>query len=178
MRRSALLSFALSTLLALTPACAGAGPKYQEIDWEDLIPASWNPRQIYKNSNLAQLSDSDPRAKARLDAFLKEWAKAPANDAIDGKRIKLPGYVVPLEWGANESLKEFLLVPYFGACIHMPPPPPNQVVHAVSNSPLKGMQTMNSIWLYGTIRVEKSDNDYFGSSGYTLNVDKVEKYEQ
>ena len=66
------------------------------------------------------------------------WDNAPTNPKMDGARVRLPGYVVPLEEVKGE-LKEFLLVPYFGACIHSPPPPANQIVHVTSQHAAEGL---------------------------------------
>ena len=71
--------------------------------------------------------------------------------------MRLPGYVVPLEEVKGE-LKEFLLVPYFGACIHSPPPPANQIVHVTSRTPLKGWRTMDAVWVNGTLKAARSES--------------------
>src|SRR6187549_1707175 len=60
----------------------------------------------------------------------------PALKALDGKSVRIPGYMVPLE-DDSEIVSEFLLVPYVGACIHTPPPPPNQIVQVKMNSKKK-----------------------------------------
>ena len=62
--------------------------------------------------------------------------------SLNGQYVKLPGYVVPLESDAGGLLSEFLLVPYYGACIHVPPPPSNQIVYVRLNKPylLKSME--------------------------------------
>ena len=62
--------------------------------------------------------------------------------------VRLPGYVVPLEQTA-QGMRELLLVPHFGACIHTPPPPANQVVHVVLERPNKSLSTMDTIYLAG-----------------------------
>ena len=58
------------------------------------------------------------------------WDNAPANPKLDNRRVSIAGFVVPLD-GEREKTREFLLVPYFGACIHAPAPPANQVIHVV-----------------------------------------------
>ncbi len=57
---------------------------------------------------------------------------APVVKELDGQQVKLPGYIVPLEVSEEGRTTEFLLVPYYGACIHVPPPPSNQIVHIFS----------------------------------------------
>jgi hypothetical protein len=120
--------------------------------------------------------DDDPRVEKAFEAFVVEWANAPVNEAMNGQRIRIPGFIAPLDWGNNAELKEFLLVPYFGACIHLPPPPANQIIYVKMGKALKGMHAMDAIWAYGTISVEKNDSGSMGSSGYSMKIDKVESY--
>ena len=108
---------------------------YKEIAWDALLPPDWDPMRFFKNLNLDQLSDADPRAMEALDKLREEWNRAPANPAMNGARIRIPGFVVPLENQRNQ-ITEFLLVPYFGACIHVPPPPANQLIHVVPDRPV------------------------------------------
>jgi len=75
---------------------------------------------------------------------------------LDGRKIRLPGYVLPLEL-AQQKVREFLLVPYVGACIHTPPPPANQIVHV--NVP-KGFESRGlyaPVWVEGTMKVRQAD---------------------
>ena len=102
------------------------------------------------------------------------WDNAPTNPKMDGARVRLPGYVVPLEEIKNE-LKEFLLMPYFGACIHSPPPPANQIVHVLAAQPLKGWRTMDAVWVNGTLKATRSDSA-MGTSGYSIADPVVERY--
>ena len=60
------------------------------------------------------------------------WDNASVLKTLDGQTVKIPGYVVPLE-AIQDAMREFLLVPYFGACIHSPPPPANQIVHVTEH---------------------------------------------
>ena len=86
-----------------------------EVYWEDLVPEGFNelaPPSVQHNGEMSQLQPN-----------------APVVDTFDGKRVKSPGYVVPLE-GTPKIKTEKLLVQYFGDCIHVPPPPNNQIVYA------------------------------------------------
>jgi hypothetical protein len=102
------------------------------------------------------------------------WDNAPTNPKMSGARVRLPGYVVPLEEVKGE-LKEFLLVPYFGACIHSPPPPANQIVHVKAQAPLKGWRTMDAVWVSGTLQAARADTA-MGASGYLIADPVVERY--
>ncbi|MDR2092339.1 MAG: DUF3299 domain-containing protein [Azoarcus sp.] len=154
---------------------APAGTGWQEIQWESLAPASWNPAAAFEGFNLDEIEDGSPEAIEAMQKFLEKWNEAPANPEMDGLRVKLPGFVVPLDFGEGRKLREFLLVPYFGACIHVPPPPANQVVLVQAGEPIEGVGSMDAIWVYGQIRVDRTDTGS-GVSGYRMVLDKVERY--
>ncbi|MFP3457944.1 DUF3299 domain-containing protein, partial [Psychrobacter sp. SIMBA_152] len=71
---------------------------------------------------------------------------APVVEALDGKKVRIPGYVVQLE-GDADNVTEFLLVPYFGACIHVPPPPPNQIIHVEYAEGVPYENTYDAVWI-------------------------------
>jgi len=155
---------------AKTSPAAGAP---RTVNWDDLMPADWDPLAVLKGLDLARLDDADPRAQKALDDLKKAWDKAPPNRQLHGQRIRIPGFVVSLDGGPNE-LREFLLVPYFGACIHVPPPPPNQVIHAVARSPVK-VRTMDAVWATGRLEIVRSDTP-FGAATYVMQVEHVAPY--
>jgi hypothetical protein len=157
------------------PAASAARPgAFREIRWEDLVPKDWDPMKDLKDLQIGGLSDADPRAAQMLKRLREVWDNAPANPALDGQSIRIPGYVVPLEESAD-GLTEFLLVPYFGACIHSPPPPANQIIHVLPRSVAKGVRSMDPVWISGTLVREKTDS-YMGAAGYRMQAQKVEPY--
>ncbi|MCI1015904.1 DUF3299 domain-containing protein [Herbaspirillum sp. C7C2] len=147
---------------------------YQEIAWEALIPKDWDPMAPFKGLKLDQLTDDDPRADAALWKAKKYWKDAPVDASMEGKPVRLPGFVVSLD-REGEALKEFLLVPYFGACIHVPPPPANQIIHVRSAKAVKNVRTMDAVWISGVIKVERSDSS-MGASSYSMKAVSVEPY--
>ncbi len=153
---------------------ASAKAAYREIKWDDLVPADWDPFKEMKDMNLAGLSDADPRAAAALKRMREYWDNAPVNPKLEDQAVRIPGYVVPLD-DSTTGLKEFLLVPYFGACIHTPPPPANQIVHVVPRTAAKGFRSMDTVWVSGTLKAAKSDTA-MGASGYRLDAVVVEAY--
>ncbi|MDR1871434.1 MAG: DUF3299 domain-containing protein [Deltaproteobacteria bacterium] len=144
--------------------------------WEELVPPEWKPEQIFEDLKLDEMSDNDPRVEKALEEFLKRWNAAPVNKKIGGRPIKIPGFVVPLDFEKTE-IEDFLLVPYFGACIHVPPPPPNQIVYVKPEKPLSGVFSMDVVWVYGKISVDRFESE-FGPAGYTIKADKVEIYKE
>jgi len=147
---------------------------YQEIAWEALIPKDWDPMAPFKGLKLDQLTDDDPRADAALWKAKKYWKDAPVDASMEGKPVRLPGFVVSLD-REGEALKEFLLVPYFGACIHVPPPPANQIIHVRSAKAVKNVRTMDAVWISGVLKVERSDSS-MGASSYSMKAVTVEPY--
>jgi hypothetical protein len=152
-----------------TPASA-----YRETGWNELVPKGWDPYKDIRDIAAAGVADGSAEATQRMRDMRQVWDKAPTNQALEGAAVKLPGYVVPLEVSAD-GLKEFLLVPYFGACIHSPPPPANQIVHVVSAKPIKGFATMDAVWVSGTLSLTRQDTQ-MGASGYRLSAATVARY--
>lgn len=158
------------------PAPEGAslpGPT-RTIGWEQLIPAGWDPYKDLKTLNLQNLKDNDPKADEALKKMRKLWDNAPINPLILGQAVRLPGYLVPLE-DLPEGLKEFLLVPYFGACVHSPPPPANQIVHVKLDQAVKRFRSMDAVWVTGTLSATKTDS-HMGVASYRLDAKLVSPY--
>ncbi len=162
-------------LAAKPPPQAPAGAA-RTITWEALVPANWDPFKDFKGLNFQTLDDGDPRANEMLKKMREAWDNAPTNPAIVGQVVRLPGFVVPLE-DSKEGLKEFLLVPYFGACIHSPPPPANQIVHVLPKTPAKGLRSMDTVWIVGTVTTLRTDS-YMGASSYRIEATSVLPYEE
>ena len=101
---------------------------------------------------------------------------------LDKEVIKLPGYVLPLDFDGT-AVKSFLLVPYVGACIHTPPPPPNQIVYVEMAKAYESEKLFEPVWVTGRITVgmdKKSLTLVDGSDdvdvGYSLQATKIEPY--
>jgi len=157
---------------SLAWATSARAADFRDIAWEDLIPKGWDPMKSIKNPGA--LSDGDPRAQAMYEQLREIWDNAPTVAAMAGQAIRLPGYVVPLD-ESRDGLREFLLVPYFGACIHTPPPPSNQIVHVRTQAAVKGFRTMDAVWASGTLAVERASSN-MGVSGYTMIASRVVAY--
>ncbi len=152
------------------PGASVPGPT-RTIGWEQLIPAGWDPYKDLKALNLDGLKDNDPKAEEALKKMRKMWDNAPINPLILGQSVRLPGYMVPLE-DLPEGTKEFLLVPYFGACVHSPPPPAHQVVHVVLDKPTKRFRLMDTLWVTGPLSATKTDS-HMGVSSYRIDAKQV-----
>lgn len=171
MKSLALFAAALFAALPLQ-----AREPWPEIKWEALVPPGWDPTAEFKDIDFAKLDDADPRAIAALERLRKVWDAAPADPAFNGRKGRIAGFALPLE-RQGDKVTEFLIVPYFGACIHTPPPPANQIIHAKSAKPLAGVKMMVPIWTFGTFSVQRAETQW-GVAGYRLTVDKIEPYEE
>jgi hypothetical protein len=106
------------------------------------------------------------------------------NVELDGQIVRMPGYILPLEF-SGKDITEFLLVPYVGACIHTPPPPPNQIVHVKSDKPVSNVTVFSPVWVTGrlsAVSAKKSLSLVDGASeinvGYAIRASVVELYKQ
>ncbi len=95
---------------------------------------------------------------------------------LDGAEIRIPGYVVPFDFSAEGLYTEFLLVPYFGACIHSPPPPPNQIIYVTADEPVEIGDIWSPIFAEGELAARRHLNDT-GNAAYTLSLGKIEPYD-
>jgi hypothetical protein len=95
--------------------------------------------------------------------------------ALDSQAMRMPGFVVALE-GDSEKITEFLLVPYFGACLHMPPPPPNQIIHVSYPKGISYVEPWQVVWISGEMQVKANEVEGI-MAGYAMDLDgDVELY--
>lgn len=162
-RRQLLLT---STAAAILPRAAFADD-YQEISWDDLIPPGVPYSEIIGNGDMDVMNDTwNP-------VFDENGVKL--NMVLDGMAVKLPGYIIPIDVG-TEGVTSFVFVPYTGACIHVPPPPPNQVVFVTSETPWPNDQLFDAVWVYGTMSAKLQSNE-LAQMGYEIKAEKMEIYE-
>jgi hypothetical protein len=123
-----------------------------------------------------KLFDGSEESQIEIAEIEEMMAYAPVVESLDGQRVKLPGYVVPLDFDGQSEMKEFLLVPYYGACIHTPPPPANQVVHANAKKAIVVEDTYMPVWAIGTLSTE-TINSNLAEAGYRLQIERIEPFE-
>jgi len=148
----------------------------KRIGWEDLMPEGEEERlaqmyqaqmsMLYSGAGVAEGSAGDVAVQIGTFNTVKE---------LNGKKIRIPGYTVPFEYGADAQIKEFLLVPYFGACIHAPPPPPNQTVFVMADKPIKMKDLAQAVWIEGTIHTQTQESD-LADAAYTITLTAIEEY--
>lgn len=164
---------AVNPLGGKSAAAKSAAGQARQITWEELVPKDWDPAKEFKGMDLSALDDGDPRANELLMKMQEVSNNAPTNPAMNGVEVKIPGFIVPLEEAKGE-VTEFLLVPYFGACIHTPPPPANQILHVVPQKGAK-FRAMDTVWVTGKLQTLRNDS-MMGVSGYHVSAANVTKY--
>ena len=162
----------LALLLLVALPLWAAEPK--DLTWSEMIPPDAPPEvpnmtPLHDLSQMSSTLESAPAAKQDLP-------NAPVVKGLDGQNIRLPGYIVPLEVSEEGRTTEFLLVPYFGACIHVPPPPSNQIVHVKSEVGVKLDELYQPYWIEGALQVKASSSE-LADAGYQMEADKIYVYE-
>lgn len=135
------------------------------LDWIDLVPEQ--ERQQFNKNSMPILNHDGDVAKQSMIGKVR--------DELNGSKVKIPGFVIPLE-GDDKVVTEFLLVPYFGACIHVPPPPPNQIIYVKFEKGAPIQQLWDVIYVVGTLRTQYISHD-MAEVGYLLEGIALEEYD-
>ncbi len=146
MNRTPSLLSLIPVLLSITATVSAAGQP-RELSWYELIPEDERD-----TASMITEPTNDSAAPAEVDAFMEAGFGARPVASLNGKFVKLPGYVVPLESDEGGLLDEFLLVPYYGACIHVPPPPANQIVYVKLDEAVEVRDITRPYWIIGTMK--------------------------
>ena len=135
-------------------ASAGVLAKPVTLNWQDLLP---DPN--------VELGDADKG--------VPHWERVRAD--LNKKEVRIPGFIVPLEYGEERVVTRFLLVPYFGACIHEPPPAPNQTIYAELEAGHKLASIWTPVWVEGHIHTSRVE-EKLATASYTMIASKIETY--
>jgi uncharacterized protein len=141
-----------------------------EVDWRDLLPE--NERAHYSAS--VPPPEHGPLGEGGPPAVQKQTTTF--NEELADMVVRLPGFIVPIGAPRGGLITEFFLVPYIGACIHVPPPPPNQMVYVNSASGIAADAIHDAYWVTGKMRIESRTTE-LGTAAYALAASKVERYE-
>jgi hypothetical protein len=185
---------ALCLAIMAAPSLAADSDPVMELAWGKLVPPAPPPsgQQAMKAKSFLSgatpfkgAGGSEPPPPPTVDdkRWLSERRMQPGAGAatavvaeLDGKRVRIGGYVVPLDFEATR-VKEFLLVPFVGACIHVPPPPANQIIHVMPDKPVKGVKNMEAVWVSGRLGIGHSESP-MGKSGYQMQAKEVVRYKE
>lgn len=183
------IAISIAVLLTLSHAVLAEDASketYQTIEWIEMMPkddleALMNPPdyigQIVDGSaednmdTLNNLAEGNEQVQ-RFQSALKSTRIV--EDFI-GKKVRIPGFIVPLE-GEDQKITEFFIVPFFGACLHMPPPPPNQIIHVEFKDGVELVNLYDPFWFEGTLSAKMISND-LGASAYAMTINSVYPHE-
>ena len=139
----------------------------REVMWDDLIPPGVPYSEIIGEGEIDEIND--------FWAPIYDANATKLNETLDGAYIRMPGYIIPFDF-SSQGVTEFMLVPYVGACIHVPPPPANQLVMCRTKTPWPTDGLWDPVWVTGIMRTELQSTS-LGETGYALAADKMEVYE-
>lgn len=181
--------------------------QYRTIEWIDLIPEDDLEALINPPDYLAEIEDgsledqlpergqaspspggsttenqvaqqiTDAIASASDSRYQEALISTRIKEEFKDQTIRIPGFIVPLEFDAENTVTQFFIVPYFGACIHSPPPPPNQTVFASFAQGVDLNSIYDPFWFSGTLTTSITERET-ATSAYSLSVDSIEPYSE
>ena len=156
---------------------------YTTVEWMNLIP-EWEyeilsrpiPHPVDDPSLIDRIIDNTEINTPFLDDEQYQQALTSVNviPELDGQSIKIAGFVIPLEF-ENKRITQFFLVPFYGACIHVPPPPPNQIILVNYPEGMKELDIWDPIWVAGVMKTSLIENE-LATSAYLLEAHEHEEY--
>ena len=182
-----------------------SAPVYSEIDWTDMLPDSdlaalenppeylyeiqdgsendqlssqlkaESPSNFLNNSGDTSVDTSNPNISPAEQRYQQALVSTQIRPEFDGRHIRIPGFIVPLEFDDHQTITTFFLVPFFGACLHLPPPPPNQIIYAEYEPGFQLDSLYEPFWINGTVSTTLIEND-LATAAYSMDVAKIEPY--
>lgn len=159
---------------------------FKTIEWTELMPKA--DRDALSNPPDYINDIEDGSAEDQIMSEIQNSDRQPVNDRyqqalkstnvvpyMDGQPIRIAGFIVPLEFDDDLTVTQFFLVPYFGACIHMPPPPPNQVIFVDYPGGINLEVLYDPFWISGILKTSLTTNDV-ATASYSLTMQHFEKY--
>lgn len=183
-----LVALICSTAIAQTPGTNS----YKSIEWQELIPADdlevlLNPPEYLDEIEDGSLEDQignqlsnqiqNQIANAMDDRYQQALASTNIKPEMNNRPVRIAGFIVPLEFNDDQVITEFFLVPFFGACIHVPPPPPNQIIYGKYPKGFKLENLYDPFWISGTLKTSLVEND-MATAAYSIEVKSVEGYSE
>ena len=145
----------------------------ETLSWADLMPQEELDALAAINegaadpSLMAQFTGQSP-----IDAQMGTFNVV---EDLDQLMVRMPGYILPLDYATQGQAREFLLLPYHGACVHYPPPPPNQIVYLRSAEPVAFASLWEPVWVEGRMEIERVDTD-LAAVAYAMQVRSISPY--
>ncbi len=188
MHTSVKLGLVAALLILISTLNQTQAADYEEIDWVALMPEDDLSALLNRPEFLNDIADGsaadsidDFASKQLEDEQAQRYQQALVStrviEAFDGKAIRIPGFIVPLEQNEEQKATAFFVVPYFGACLHMPPPPPNQILYVEYKEGIAVENLYDPYWFEGTVKIDNHESA-LGTSAYSLVLDSFTLYEE
>lgn len=147
------------------------------IQWDDLMPEGYGAglMELFDSPELDQIDDYSERGMELMRQMMQKLSSAPVVDDMDGRMVSIPGFVVPLD-SPGGMVRHFFLVPYYGACIHVPPPPSNQIIDVHFEPGTHDDNLYDAILVSGRLTTETYSHE-MGSASYRLEAYSIQPYE-
>lgn len=160
---------------------------YEEVEWTQLMPkddldALLNPPEyLYdiedgSEEDTLENLDAKPFENEKDKRYHQALSSARVIESYNNTNIRIPGFIVPLESEEGKRITEFFVVPYFGACLHLPPPPPNQIIYVNFEQGVELESLYDAFWFEGKLTINTVENE-LGTSAYQFKLDRVLPYE-
>lgn len=156
---------AMMALAAAGVALPAAAETVTDLTWADLMPQGQGPARpqlldVFGHDTTALAAEQPPSSGVRTD-----W---------NGQIIRMPGFIVPLEFD-GAGVTAFLLVPFVGACIHVPPPPANQLVFVTTSKPFETRGLFDPVTVMGLFSTSALSTE-LAQVGYALAANRIAPY--
>lgn len=142
----------LAFAAVLSVSAAGASAETMHIFWKDLRPAT---QAVAEDAGLPMIAAKLPDHGETLSLSLQD------------KSVQLAGYALPVDRD-GDLVYQFLLVPWTGACSHMPTPPPNQIVLVTPAHPYKMSQAYQPVAVTGALNPDMEKSQLFILDGVSV----------
>ncbi|ODS24317.1 hypothetical protein AB835_04370 [Candidatus Endobugula sertula] len=157
---------------------------FKTVEWTDLMPkedldALSNPPSYISDIEDGSVEDQisnqiqNTIAAASDDRYQQALISTRVVSEMNGQAIRIPGFIVPLEFNDEQTITQFFLVPFFGACIHVPPP--NQIIFVDYPEGLKLEALYDPFWVSGIITTSFIENE-LATATYSLRMQYFDNY--
>lgn len=157
----------LAALASLVAAGAARADAAVRLEWEDLLPEG--ARASATANALRGVPDRAPS-----DVATRQPQSTGVRTDWNGRTVALDGFVVPLEH-SGDGVTAFILVPYVGACVHVPPPPANQLVFVTTGCPWQSDGLFEPVTVTGTFGTAPTSTQ-LAEIGYALSADRIQPF--
>lgn len=154
-------------LMVMRPGHAWASDEVIDLEWSDLLPEN-------SGIDIEALRSLGIVQHGQLTTAFDQKTAGVVTEAYNGKSVRIPGYLIPLEFQGT-GMTTALLVPYVGACIHVPPPPPNQLIFVTTAEPYESLGLFEPVFVTGAFNTMATETQ-LAEVGYMISAGRIEPY--